>query len=68
VAWCDTCIGEVADDTIGDDGCCPRCGSILVAPARQPVKPSIWFMLAASVVYLGYRCYQGISWVSHHVH
>jgi hypothetical protein len=25
------------------------------------------FMLTASVIYLGYRAYQGIAWLAHHL-
>jgi len=66
LVWCDTCIAEIDATTIGDDGCCPRCGSILIAPERRPIKPSMWFMLVASVIYLGYRIFQGVEWLSHH--
>ena len=39
------------------------------APARQARAP--WHfkvILVGSVVYLGWRAYQGISWLAHHIH
>jgi hypothetical protein len=56
----------VEDDELDEDGACPDCGTDLSEPARRPVPWYFKAMIAASVVYLGWRAYQGISWVVHH--
>jgi DNA-directed RNA polymerase subunit RPC12/RpoP len=64
--WCDECDELVEDEDVSEHGECPRCGSVLVEE-RRPVPWYFKAMIAASVVYLGYRAYQGITWVLHHV-
>jgi uncharacterized paraquat-inducible protein A len=69
VAWCEECARLVEDEDL-DDGACPRCGTVLEERERTGRRRYPWtfrFMIAASVVYLGYRSYQGITWVIHHV-
>lgn len=63
--WCDTCEEFVPLDELDEDECCPTCGTPLGGPRRMPWKFRL--MIAASVIYLGYRAYQGITWVVHHV-
>ena len=61
-----------APDTDREDRC-PACGTVL-APAPQtseedvPVKAPWHFkvLVVGTVVYLGYRLYQGIGWLIHH--
>lgn len=65
--WCEECEELVDEEDIPDDGTCPRCGSELVAPERRRVPWYFRMMVVASVVYLGYRAYQGVTWVVHHV-
>ncbi len=64
--WCEQCDHLVEDDELSEDGACPSCGTVLTEVERKPVPWYFKAMLAASVVYLGYRAYQGIAWVSHH--
>ncbi|MHB1777899.1 MAG: hypothetical protein ACYCU7_18220 [Acidimicrobiales bacterium] len=66
-AWCEECEELVDEEDIPEDGTCPRCGSELVAPERRRVPWYFRLMVVASVVYLGYRAYQGVTWVVHHV-
>ena len=42
---------------------CPACGTEL--PARK-VPWHIKVLVFATVVYLGYRGYQGVTWIIHH--
>lgn len=63
--WCEECDRLVDDDEL-DDVFCPDCGTELVAPSRRPMPWYFRAMIAASAVYLGWRAYQGISWVVHH--
>ena len=65
--WCDECDQLVEDDDLTEDGECPVCGTVLVEEVRKPVPWYFRFMIVASIVYLGYRAYQGITWVAHHV-
>jgi uncharacterized paraquat-inducible protein A len=67
VAWCEECDTLVEDEDLGEEGECPACGTILAEQERGPVPWYFKFMLAASVIYLGYRAFQGISWIVHHV-
>jgi predicted RNA-binding Zn-ribbon protein involved in translation (DUF1610 family) len=62
--WCETCRQRVDPELAGDDGTCPDCGEALVS--RRNVPWTFKLMLVATVVYLGYRLYQGIGWAIHH--
>jgi uncharacterized paraquat-inducible protein A len=66
VPWCDECDEPVEEEDLTEDGKCPRCGTLLEEEHRH-VPWYFKFMLVASVVYLGYRAYQGVTWVAHHV-
>ena len=50
---------------MGKGGECPTCGRIIAAPPKVPWHFKL--MLAALVVYLGFRGYQGVAWVIAHV-
>jgi DNA-directed RNA polymerase subunit RPC12/RpoP len=65
--WCDECDKLVEDDELTEDGACPTCGTDLVEPARRPTPWYFKFMIVASVIYLGYRAFQGVTWVVHHI-
>ncbi len=71
VLWCEECHRMVDPEVLSEDGRCPRCGNeLLVAdPAKVGRRHVPWTfkaMLVATVVYLGYRAYQGIAWLAHH--
>lgn len=65
--WCEECDRLVEDIDLTADGACPRCGTVLHEGPRGPIPWYFKFMGAATVVYLGYRAYQGIAWLTHHV-
>ena len=65
--WCEECDQLVEDEDLTEDGSCPECGTELVEPERRRIPWTFKTMIFASVVYLGYRAYQGITWVAHHV-
>ena len=67
MAWCEECDRLVEDEDLTEEGACPACGTVLEEQERRPLPWYFKFMLFASVVYLGYRAYQGITWVIHHV-
>ncbi len=63
--WCEACDAELEDDQLTGDGTCPVCGS---EPLEH--RPSPWWfkwLVVATVIYLGYRSYQGVTWLVHHV-
>ncbi len=77
--WCDDCAKFWNPPSL-HDGACPTCGAPLeAAPAPAPgpdvatqqARPRApWhfkMLLVATVVYLGYRLYQGVFWVAHHL-
>jgi len=66
VAFCDTCAKSVDPSLIGDDGCCPTCGTELLEPQRRPMPKRMWFLIIGTAIYLVWRAYQGIGWLSHH--
>ncbi len=64
--WCEECAAAYQRDALGEDGTCPVCGrSIVVAPSRLPWHFRL--LAGATVIYLGYRLYQGVEWVAHHL-
>jgi uncharacterized paraquat-inducible protein A len=65
--WCEECDQLVEEEELSEDGECPACGTVLAEQERRPVPWYFKFMIVASVIYLGYRAFQGITWVVHHV-
>ena len=62
--WCESCQRRVEDSDVTDEGTCPACDEPL-----EPHRPVPWhfkLLLGATVIYLGYRAYQGIAWLVHH--
>jgi DNA-directed RNA polymerase subunit RPC12/RpoP len=64
--WCEHCQQSVDEESLTDEVACPECGTVL-REERRPVPWHFKLMLVATVVYLGYRAYQGVGWVVHHV-
>jgi uncharacterized paraquat-inducible protein A len=64
--WCEQCDRIVEDEDLGEEGTCPECGNELVEAERRRVPWYFKTMILATVVYLGWRCYQGIGWLVHH--
>ncbi len=72
--WCDEC-AKFWNPPSRRDGACPSCGARLETPSPSPVKQeqrtkAPWhfkLLLVSIVVYLGYRGYQGIAWLVHHL-
>ena len=65
MAWCEQCDDEVEDEQVTEDGTCPTCGT----PTLEHRKWPWWmkFLFVATVIYLLYRLFQGVTWVVHHV-
>jgi len=66
VPWCEECSQLLDDDELTEDGACPDCGNVLAEQEHRPVPWYFKGMIAASVVYLGWRTYQGVTWLLHH--
>jgi len=77
VPWCDTCDRFYNPNTLNADGTCPKCGRLVAEPtdvvagAPQEASPGApWHfkvLIGATSVYLGWRLYQGLIWVAHHL-
>ena len=65
--WCEECDHLVEEEELTEEGECPDCGTVLVEAERRPVPWYFKVMVIASIIYLGYRAFQGITWVVHHV-
>jgi DNA-directed RNA polymerase subunit RPC12/RpoP len=61
VPWCDECDKLVEDDELTEEGSCPQCGDLLTG--RRPIPWQFRLMIGATVIYLGYRAYQLVSWI-----
>jgi hypothetical protein len=74
--WCETCSRFLNPNTLGSDGSCPTCGRVIAEPASrtattgpdgqdESVKAPWHFklLLAAVVIYLGWRLIQMIGWI-----
>ncbi|MHB8670771.1 MAG: hypothetical protein ACYDAD_09475 [Acidimicrobiales bacterium] len=74
--WCEPCHRFFTPTSLRADGTCPACGASVAAwgssqaatsaaPSRAP-----WHfkaLVGALVLYLGFRAWQGVSWVVHHL-
>ncbi len=69
--WCEECHRLVEPEDIAEDGTCGRCGAELVEPpAGAGVRRIPWtfkLLLLASTLYVGWRAYQGVTWLVHHL-
>jgi hypothetical protein len=65
VPWCEQCDQQLDEQDLDEEGHCPTCGSEPLEHRRSP-----WwfkFLAVATVIYLLYRTFQGVTWVVHHV-
>lgn len=62
--WCEHCQRTVTDDELTEEGQCPICDAPL--ESHRPVPWHFKLMIVATVVYLGYRAFQGVEWLAHH--
>ncbi|HUV58042.1 MAG TPA: hypothetical protein VMV96_04480 [Acidimicrobiales bacterium] len=57
--WCEHCDRPVEGDT------CEVCGASVTPPEPEPM-PWLWrFFIVTTIIYLIWRIYQLISWLSH---
>jgi hypothetical protein len=57
--WCEACDRPVEGDV------CEVCGASVAEAERGPIPWRWRLFIVASVVYLGWRIYQLVSWLSH---
>lgn len=62
--WCDSCDRIVPDEELVEGGC-PRCGTQIAETTKGPLPWRFRLMIAATAVYLAWRVWQGITWLSH---
>lgn len=75
VPWCDTCDRFYNPNTLQADGTCPSCGRQVGEPAavavdEEPAPGAPWhfkLLVLATVLYLGWRLFEGVLWVGHHL-
>lgn len=61
--WCEECSKFWNPTSMNADGTCPTCGRTIVAPAKTPWHFKL--LMAALVLYLGFRAVQGVEWLLH---
>ena len=58
-SWCENCDRPVEGDT------CDVCGQPVVEAQREPMPWRWRFFIVVTIIYLIWRLYQLISWLSH---
>jgi len=57
--WCEECDRPVEGDV------CEVCGNEVVEAEREPLSWMWRFFIVCTIIYLGWRIYQLVSWLSH---
>jgi hypothetical protein len=57
--WCETCDRPVEGDV------CEMCGNTVVGPPRENIPWRWRFFIVITIIYVIWRIYQLISWLSH---
>jgi hypothetical protein len=63
VAWCEECNQFRDGNVLSDDGECPECGKVLVAPRRAPWHFRL--IALATIIYILFRLVQLGFWIAH---
>ena len=64
--WCDDCSRFWSPNTLREDGSCPTCGRVVAEPGAAVVPKAPWhfkLLVAAVVLYLVWRAWQGLAWL-----
>lgn len=62
MAWCDDCNRHLELEELGEGDTCPGCGRALdTSPVKAPWHFKL--LLGSLTVYLGWRGWQGITWL-----
>ena len=70
VPWCETCNRFYNDRSLAPDGTCTSCGRFIADQGGEgddeggtKVPWHFWLMVAALVIYLGWRLVQLVEWL-----
>jgi len=61
VPWCEDCNQFHPPDALDEAGACPECGTVIGERAKVPWHFKL--LIVATVIYLGWRAFQGIAWL-----
>ena len=59
--WCDDCNRFLTPTSMSKDGECPSCGRVIAEVPKAPWHFKL--LVVATVLYLGFRAYQGVAWL-----
>jgi hypothetical protein len=75
--WCEDCARFWNPSSMGEGGHCPSCGRTIAKGSSRPSEVTTdegptapWhfkLLMVSLVIYLGYRAFQGVEWVIHHL-
>ena len=68
VPWCETCSRFYNPNSVAPDGTCVKCGAFIADPPDPDTEAGkipwhFWLLVAALVLYLGWRLIQVVIWV-----
>jgi hypothetical protein len=64
VPHCEDCDKFWNPNSLPPDGTCPTCGKLIGDPPESFKVPwHFWILIAATMIYLGWRLLQGIQWL-----
>lgn len=65
--WCEECSRYLTPTSVGAGGECPGCGRVVLGPEEGTEDPTVpWhfkLLVLATVLYLGWRAWQGVAWL-----
>ena len=59
--WCDECNRYLTPTSMGKGGECPSCARVIAEAPKAPWHFKL--LVVATVLYLGFRAYQGVAWL-----
>ncbi|HVF76504.1 MAG TPA: hypothetical protein VM938_15820 [Acidimicrobiales bacterium] len=65
--WCESCSRYWTPPSMGEGGECPTCGGVIADAAVEDVPAVPWhfkLLLVALVLYLVFRAWQGVEWLT----
>ena len=62
--WCEDCSKFWNPPSMNRDGSCPTCGRMIAEPGNVPWHFKL--LVVATILYLGYRAYQGFVLAAEH--
>ncbi|MCL4448215.1 MAG: hypothetical protein M1152_00750 [Actinobacteria bacterium] len=63
--WCKECNKLYEEEELKENRECPACGELLASKRKAPWHFKV--LLIGTCSYLGWRAYQGITWLVHHL-